>query len=179
MKISVATLLLLFSTSFFSQNEKLNQYDSLGKKHGKWILYLDELGDKVRDTTKATCFRYTWYDHGVHIYPMGGFIVKSGKLVSPDGKAPVIGQPTMLNGEYKCYDKNGKLKFVHVFENGNYISYTEFYKSGEKLSFFDYAKHCDDQPWSWYMYTCDKKGNVTYQECISKGLNGKWPPMRG
>jgi len=55
--------------------------DSNGKKDGKWILYFDAKGDKVKDSTTAVYWRYTYYDHGVHIYPMGGFIGKNGKIL--------------------------------------------------------------------------------------------------
>lgn len=161
-------------------NAQINQLDSAGNKHGKWILYLDNFGNKLDDSTKAVFKRYTYYDHGTHVYPMGGFISKGDKIAAADSLQWKIGKPTTLNGEYKCYDKKGRIKFIHVFENGNYVSYTEFYSSGQKETFFDYKKHCDGQQWSWYMYTYDKSGDVTYQECIHKNpATGKWPKMRG
>ena len=172
--ISTAVLGL---TVAHGQTEPLNQVDSNGKKDGKWILYFDAKGDKVKDSTTAVYWRYTYYDHGVHIYPMGGFIGKNGKIEEPtDSKQ--TGKIKRLDGEYKCYE-NGKLKFIHTFKDGEYISYKEFYPSGQLLSFFDYTKHYEGQPHSWYIYTYDKNGKVTYEGWTKKDENGKWPKMRG
>src|SRR3990167_2183285 len=110
--ISTAVLGL---TVAHGQTEPLNQVDSNGKKDGKWILYFDAKGDKVKDSTTAVYWRYTYYDHGVHIYPMGGFIGKNGKIEEPtDSKQ--TGKIKRLDGEYKCYE-NGKLKFIHTFKD--------------------------------------------------------------
>ncbi|MBL7891316.1 MAG: hypothetical protein JNL63_01700 [Bacteroidia bacterium] len=170
---------LAISTLSKSQTEKLNQLDSAGNKDGKWILYLDFKGDKVKDSSNAFYYRYTYYDHGIHIYPMGGFIGKNGKIESTTNDNHQTGKIKLLNGEYRCFDNKGRLIFIHVFKNGEYVSYKEFYKTGELQTYFDYTKHCNEQPRSWYIYSYDKKGIITYTECVSKNKNGKWPKMRG
>jgi hypothetical protein len=174
MKTASLLLLLYYSLSSCAQTEKINQLDSAGKKNGRWILYLDAYGEKVADSAMATYYRYTYYDHGVHIYPMGGLTDKKGKIIASKNN-----NTKRLDGEYKCLDKNGKIKYIHVFENGEYISYKEFDKSGRLRTFFDYTKHCDNQPHSWYMYLYNDKGDTTYGECIKKDKNGQWPKMRG
>lgn len=159
------------------QTEQLNQLDSNGKKDGKWILYLNGYGEKVRDSATAVFWRYTYYDHGTHIYPMGGFIGKNGKIES-SSESKQTGKIKMLDGEYKCFEK-GTLKFIHTFKAGEYISYKEFFSTGQICSYFDYTKHFERQPHSWYMYTYDKTGKVTYEGWIKKNEKGQWPKMRG
>jgi hypothetical protein len=76
-------LLSLFVSVFVTaQTEKLNQLDDRGKKHGKWIVYLDNNWDKVSDSTKAVFYRYNYFDHGVSLYPMGPCGKKGWKLES-------------------------------------------------------------------------------------------------
>ena len=173
--ILFSSILLGYSISF-SQTESINQYDSTKKKDGKWILYLDANGDKAKDSTSAVYWRYTYYDHGTHIYPMGGFIAKNGKIESSHSKLDV--KIEKLDGEYKCYE-SGKLKYIHIFKEGEYVSYKEFFTTGEICTYFDYTKHYEGQPRSWYMYTYNKTGKVTYEGWTKKDEKGKWPKMRG
>lgn len=63
-------LFLGLTLNSLAQTEKLNQLDPNGKKEGKWIVYLDDYWNKV-DSSKASYYRFTWYDHGVNIHPMG------------------------------------------------------------------------------------------------------------
>ena len=174
--IFIISTFVLGLTVAYGQTEPLNQLTSDGKKDGKWILYLDSKGDKVKDSTTAVYWRYTYYDHGIHIYPMGGFTGKKGEIGSPDNKQ--AGKIKMLDGEYKCYE-NGKLKFIHTFKEGEYISYKEYFSSGQLCTYFDYTKHFDGQPHSWYMYTYDKTGKATYEGWVKKDEQGNWPKMRG
>ncbi len=176
--IFILSVILLSFTSAYGQAEPLNQLDNAGKKDGKWILYLDYKGDKVKDSVDAAYWRFTYYDHGVHIYPMGGFISKNGKIESTGDKEQT-NKIKMLDGEYKCFDNKGHLQFIHVFKNGNYVSYKEFYPSGELHTYFDYTEHYEAQPHSWYMYTYDKTGKVTYEGWTKKDEKGHWPSMAG
>ncbi len=176
---AICSIIILFGTLFsFSQAEKLNQLDANAKKDGKWILYLDAFGAKV-DSSKAVYCRYTYYDHGVHIYPMGNFISKGEKIEAKENDAQTAGKIKVLDGEYKCLDKNGKVKYIHVFKNGEYVSYKEFFDSGEIQTFFDYTKHCKGQSHSWYTYIYDKTGKLTYEDCTCKDAEGHWPKMKG
>ena len=175
--ILILSTILLGFTAAYGQTEPLNKLDNTGKKDGKWVLYLDNKGDKLKDSVGAAYWRYTYYDHGVHIYPMEGFITKDGKIESADNKQ--AGKIKMLDGEYKCYDSKGHLRFIHVFKNGEYISYKEFYTSGELQEYFDYTKHYEGQPHSWYIYTYDKTGKVTYEGWTKKDETGHWPAMAG
>ncbi len=177
-KLLILLITALSLTTAYGQTELLNQLDSSGKKDGKWILYLNGRGYKVKDSTKAVYWRYTYYDHGVHIYPMGGFIPKNGKIEEPPNNKQ-IGKIKMLHGEYKCYNKKGKLKYIQTFKNGEYVSYKEYTSTGELESFFDYTKGCEGQPHSWTIYIYDKKGNVIITSPTCKDINGKWPKMRG
>jgi antitoxin component YwqK of YwqJK toxin-antitoxin module len=86
---------------------------------------------------------------------------------------------TVLEGEYKWYDANGKLSSVHIFKNGEYVSCKEYFSTGELNQHFDYTKKCEGQPHGWQVIVYDKKGNVKLSSMTCKDKNGNWPPMRG
>ncbi|MGZ3901198.1 MAG: hypothetical protein ACXVNM_14455 [Bacteroidia bacterium] len=171
-------IFLMFFNAFFitiySQSATVNQFDSNGKKDGKWIVYLDKNWSKVEDSTKAVLKRYTWFDHGVNIYPMGRCGGKNYKLETnyPAGN-------TFADGEYKWFNGKGKLSSVHVFQNGEYISCKEYYPSGELHQLFDYTEKCKGQSLGWTLFVYDKKGNITLTSPLCKDKNGHWPKMRG
>lgn len=174
-----ALFLCLCYVTVAAQNDTLNRHDAEGRKHGKWILYLDGLGAKVNDSTQAELYRYTWYDHGTHLQPMGHFTNKQGKVLKNGQELDLSGPAQLLDGEYKCYNKDKHLKFIHQFNKGEYISYKEFYVTGELQSHFDYMKHADGQPQSWLLTVYKKDGSIQYQEMIKKDEHGKWPKMKG
>jgi hypothetical protein len=174
-------LLLIFMIFFslipvYCQTEKINQFDNQNKKNGKWIVYLDQKWNKV-DSSKAIYYRYTWYDHGINIHPMGAGGGKNSTMQTTVDTSKQTGKAKMLDGEYKWYE-NGKLKYTHIFKNGEYISYTEYNNSGKISTFFDYAKGCEAQPHSWTIFVYDKDGNVTLTSPMCKDKNGNWPKMR-
>ena len=167
--------LLTFVNLIVGQTAGLNQFDSNNKKDGKWIVYLDNDWKKVDDSTKALFYRYTYFDHGVNIYPMGPCGGKGYKLeANPTGNKPIL-----LDGEYKWYDSNDKLSSVHVLKNGEYVSCKEYFATGELSQHFDYTKKCPGQPHGWTVTIYDKKGNVKSSSPTCKDKNGNWPPMRG
>lgn len=167
---SILTILLLTLTTFiFGQT---NQLDANGKKDGKWTVYLDKDWKKVDDSTKALYRRYTYFDHGTNIYPMGPCGGKGYKLEG-DTKSRI------LNGEYKWYDGKGKLSSVHVFKDGEYVSCKEYFPTGELSQHFDYTKKCEGQPHGWTVFIYDKKGNLTLTSPTCKDKDGNWPKMRG
>lgn len=172
--LSVALCLSLFAVS---QSEKLNQLDDKGKKHGKWIIYLDNNWDKLKDSSKAVYFRYNYYDHGTSLYPMGPCGKKGWKLevITPPGSTP----GKFLNGEYKWYDTKGKLTSVHVLKNGEYVSCKEYYPTGELNQHFDYTKKCKGEVHGWGVYIYDKTGKLLMTSWMCRDENGEWPKTRG
>ncbi|MGQ0827506.1 MAG: hypothetical protein ACT4ON_03820 [Bacteroidota bacterium] len=170
---SIFTILLLsINTFIFSQ---INQFDAAGKKDGKWIIYLDKNWKKV-DSAKAIFCRYTYFDHGINIYPMGPCGGKNYKLEPTSSEDKKI---KLLDGEFKWYDGKGRLSSVHVFKNGEYISCKEFYSTRELNQHFDYTKKCEGQLHGWAVYIYDKKGNLKGTSFACKDKKGKWPSMRG
>ena len=88
MKTNIYILLLFcFTLTAFSQNNLINQKDSIGKKHGKWLVYWDSNWKEVKDSSQSVYHRYTVYDHGENIYPMGSCGAKSWKLESDNKPA--------------------------------------------------------------------------------------------
>src|SRR5687767_5113357 len=94
--INLVILMGHFSV-LFGQVESINQYDSTGKKNGKWILYLDGTGKSKADSTNYTYYRYTFYSHGTHLHPMGGLIEKGGRIEKDSTVAP-NSNPKLLDG---------------------------------------------------------------------------------
>ena len=168
-KLILTTLLFTLIRFVFGQ---INLLDANGKKDGKWIVYLDKNWKKVEDSTSAIYFRYTYFDHGTNIYPMGPSGGKDYKLEN-DTKNKI------LNGEYKWYDGKGKLSSVHVFKDGEYVSCKEYFPTGKLSQHFDYTKKCEGQAQGWTVFIYDRKENLILVSAICKDKNGKWPRMRG
>jgi hypothetical protein len=166
--------LILGLTTIYGQTEPLDQLNNNKKKDGKWIVYLDSQWNKV-DKSNAVFYRYTWFDNGVNINPMGAGGGKNSKMETTNTSTDKV---KMLDGEYKWF-KDGKLKYVHVLKNGAYVSYKEYKATGELESMFDYIKGCEGQPHSWTLYVYDKTGKVISTTTICKDKKGKWPKMRG
>ncbi len=169
---SITILLLTLTTFIFGQTNSLNQIDSNGKKDGKWKVYLDKDWRKVDDSTKALFYRYTFFDHGTNIYPMGECGGKNYKLEQ-------ISKTKILDGEYKWFDGKGNLSSVHIFKNGEYVSCKEYFPTGELSQHFDYTKICEGQEYGWTVYCYDKKGNLILASPTCKDKDGHWPKMRG
>jgi antitoxin component YwqK of YwqJK toxin-antitoxin module len=170
------TLTLFMSISLSYGQESLNQLDTSGKTHGKWIVYLDKDWKKV-DSSKAVFSRYTWFDHGVNIYPMGPCGGKGYKLEQPDtGETPYV---SPMDGTYKWYDSKDRLSSEHIFKNGVYVSCKEYLRTGELSQHFDFTKKCEGQEHGWTVYIYDKKGNIVQALPTCRNKNGKWPVMRG
>lgn len=178
-------ILTLISTIFlgltiaYGQTEPLNKLDSNGKKDGKWIAYLDKNWKHIDDSTNAVYYRYTFYSHGTNLNPMGPCGGKGWKLESTNSNNNQTGKIKLLDGEYKWYDDKGKLRFTHILKNGEYVSYKEYFPSGQLSQEFDYTKLWEGQPHSWYIAIYDKKGNLKSQSYYRPDKNGKWPPSRG
>jgi antitoxin component YwqK of YwqJK toxin-antitoxin module len=152
--ISTAALSL---TVAYGQTDKLNQVDTKGKKDGKWSVYLDSKWKEVKDNSQAVYSRYTWYEHGTNLCSMGSF--EDLTLVPSDNNLQ-MGQPKLLNGEYKWIDKNGQTKFILVLKDGEFVSYKEYYKSGKMHEYFDYTKKWQGQPHTYWICIYDKEGKA-------------------
>ncbi len=169
-KFTFLILLVTISAGLFSQSTSINQTDSLGKKDGKWFVYLDKDWAKLSDSTNAVYFRYTYFDHGTNVYPMGKC---GGKDYRLEG-----GKTRILNGEYKWYDAKGRLSSVHVFNDGEYVSCKEYFTTGQLSQHFDYTKKCYGQVLGWTVFIYNKKGELVLESPTCKDESGKWPLMR-
>ena len=166
MKTNLYTLLLIsFTLTAFSQNNLLNQKDSLGKKHGKWLVYWDSNWKELKDSSQSVYHRYTVYDHGENIYPMGSCGAKGWKLES-------TGNPStkLLDGAYKWYNSKGQLSSEHLFKNGEYLDCKEYSSDGKLNQHFAYSKIYKDKPNTYGIYQYSK-GNTKYY-IMCKGPNG-------
>lgn len=129
-------VMALFS---YSQTVSINQLDSAGKKNGKWTVYLDYHWNEVKDSTKAVYYRYGHYKHGTKLISIGSRGSKKYTYEPANDTVGRKGELILLNGEYRSYDKGGALKFINVFDNGEYVSYKEFDKSGKMVTRIDFT----------------------------------------
>lgn len=178
MKAKIFSLFLFLGfTSLSCSQDILNQFDDKGKKHGKWIVYLDNEWKGVKDSSEAIFYRYTYFDHGTNLYPMGSF-GKKWKLESSTCDPSQSDKVKLLDGEYKWIDKDGRAGFIFVIKNGEFISYKEFHPTGELHQHFDYLKKWEGQEHSWCINIYDKKGHLTHESYMKKDKDGNWPRTR-
>ncbi len=156
----------------FGQTEEINQFaGGDDRKHGKWIIYLDETWKPVKDSSKALYFRYTYYYYGKNVFEMGTF-GKKWKLESSESDTVKKSTPMMLNGEYSRYDSKGRLCYVHVFVDGELVSFKEYYSSGELHQHFDYEKKYNNEQLTYFYYEYNKDGTLKYEGVMRKGDKG-------
>ena len=148
----------------------INQLDSLGKRDGKWIVYLDNNWKHIEDSLSASHYRYTYYSHGTNIYPMGPCGKEGYKLESSN-----IGRSKLLHGEYKWFDAKGRTTSIHILNHGEYISCKEYFHSGKVSQFFDYKKKCEGEIHGWHAYIYDDEGELLSEKIMCKDKNGHWP----
>lgn len=157
--------------ALFAQ-EKINQLDSIGKKNGKWIVYLDDSWKEVKDSCDAEYYRYTYYEHGVNLQPMGKFGGKNFKLESPVDSAGKNERIKLLDGEYKWYDAKGRLSSEHSLNKGEYIYSKEYYPSGKLMQHFDFTRTWNNQPNTWHISIYNKKDDGVKHYYFRNGKYG-------
>lgn len=156
-------ILFFAITSGYSQN---GEFDSDGKKHNTWIIYLDNMWSET-DSSTALYYRYTNFEHGINTLPMGPSGKKGWQLIPEISKNT---QPIKLNGEYKWIDEKGTIRSVHEFENGKYLSCKEYDKSGELEQHFDYKAQYRDEPNTYYVILYNKEKETKF--VMRNGANG-------
>ena len=163
----ILLLLLLIPVLSNAQKDTLNQLDSAGKKNGTWIIYYDNVLKQVKDSSKASYYRYTLYAHGFDvctIYPGGR---KNWTLVHTGIEPEHKGKIKQLEGEYIWEDKKGIRRVVTNYKNG-YCTIIKVYRSSGALYYvWDFLLERDYQPRSSCYYDFNKKGElarVYYQE---------------
>lgn len=171
-KFLLTFIFIGFSITLFAQGEKLNQNDSNGKKDGKWIVYLDANWKETKGKEGAVYYRYTYYDHGVNIFPMGPCGKKNWKLTTPSADSTKSSEPKMLNGEYKWYDDKGKLVSTHVLKDGEYVSCKEYHSNGNVSQFFDYTRQYKAEPHTYCVILYDKDGKQSKFFVMRNGPKG-------
>jgi hypothetical protein len=164
-------LVLALSTFSFAQQAQLNQRDSAGKKDGKWIVYLDDIWKEVKDSSDAKYYRYTYYDHGENLYPMGPCGRKKWRLEAPTDSLHKNEKIKLLDGEYKWYDADGRLSSAHSLSKGEYLHCREFYPSGKLEQHFDYTMKWNEQPHTWHITIYDKNDKAK-KYYFRNGVNG-------
>ncbi len=170
MRKTLFILFVLLSLAATAQTPDLNQLDSAGKKNGKWLVYLNSYFKEVKDSSKATYCRYTWYDHGFNVY-MSGSRNKNWSLSQTGGSNQKIGKLKLLDGEYKWTDKKRVVRWIDVLKNGEYISCSIPYRNGKLQEYYNYKKLWKGHAHTYFIYIYDKRGNVE-PYAMQKGVWG-------
>ncbi len=112
MKTKLLFILLAFSTNaLFAQmsSDSLNRYDAKNKKIGFWKVYLDDYLLETADSSEAYFYAYDYYINGrIIIWTSSAQYYKRKALnVVHDSPMPQKGNPSLLNGNFKFYYKDG------------------------------------------------------------------------
>ncbi len=153
-------LCVLFCGSAFCQEQPLNQLDSLGKKHGRWEVYLTDQWKAVSKPEEATYLWYTHYDHGTNLYKFGEWAIKLLKLTHTGDKEKMVKGLKLMNGTYTWSTRKGRIVSTHELKDGFYILYQDFKKDGRLHTVMDYSQRLWEQPHTYKMTIWDKKGNA-------------------
>lgn len=167
MKTNLTTLILFLTLNALGQPEGINQLDSAGKKHGEWLLYLDYNWKVVKDSSKAVYARFVYFDHGENTGTFGqrGF---NGWTYEPTNDTAGKNEIILPDGEYKSYDKKGRLRIEQTFNNGRPLHYRSYRKTGEVQLVMDFTKKWKDQPHTYALYQ-HKKGGDVWMYFVHKG----------
>jgi hypothetical protein len=170
MKAKITLLILSLYLAVFSYGQKitLNQLDSNGKKDGTWIEYLSKKWKVLKDSNNAKYCRYVFYDHGKYILPR--VFSSANKKLEFTGDTTPKTIPILLDGEYKWYDRKGRLLTDGYYAKGEYVwfkSYTWgiFNKkmTGQKIhENYDFTKKYNGQQYTFYLELSDKNGMIKY-----------------
>ena len=155
-------LLVLCCTSALSQNTSINQLDSLGKKHGKWEVYLTHQWKVVPDSVDAKYLWYTHYDHGTNLYLFGEWAVRFLKLTHDGSKETLVNGLKVMNGKYTWTTRSGRVISTHELKYGHYVLYEDFKTDGRLHTKIDYTQKLWEQPHTYKMTTWDRKGREEY-----------------
>jgi hypothetical protein len=167
------TAFILFSVCFtttHAQQGLINQTDSLKKKHGSWVIYLDQSWKETKDSVNAPYYRFTHFEHGVDTQPTGKR--KGYHLVNQ-----ATGHKQLLDGEYVWKDKNEVTRWVDVFRNGEPVSMTLFDKKGNKREYLDFQKQWRGVPNTYQIIIYRKNGKEEYY--YMRPVNKHWAAYSG
>lgn len=152
--ISFIIFYFCFASCFSQSAFPINKKDERGKKDGFWLVYLTDRLIPTKDSTAASYFGYGFYYHGSEM----GFMYSckkerrtASKIVrdEPGGKR---GAPVLLNGNFKFYDKNGRLSISHSYLNGLPKLMEGFTFRAGKLTLYEritFSETQDDEPGSY------------------------------
>lgn len=143
-----------------SQTVSMNQLDSIGRKDGKWTVYYNSKGKEVSDSAQAIYYRYTWYEHGKNIQEFD-WAGKGDNVIASDSSRQ-NDAAKVLHGEYKITDKKGNIKSIHVFDEGEYVSYRSFYSSGALQEYCNFTNLFFEERHSYCKRVYSKTGRVKF-----------------
>lgn len=150
--------LFLFLCATLSLQAQPSNRRTSEKKQGPSLVYLDAAWFKVKDSTKAVYCRYTYFEKGENIYPMGPRDRKwTLKHNGEETRMPCGAR--LLNGEYVWVDGKGRTRSIDHFDSGNYVKYQWFYKSGQINQVFNYREHWREQEHTYQVKLYSKTGH--------------------
>jgi hypothetical protein len=160
MKFYLLAFCMGFSVLLYSQ-DKVNQLDSAGKKHGAWIVYWNSNWQNVSDSNKASYCRYTYFEHGKDLQPIEP-CEKGWTVVHTKGNDLQNGRIKLLDGLYAWTDSKDITRCIASFKNGRGIYYKWYYPSGAPQFTIEYREKWQNQPHTYLVSSYDKNGIITY-----------------
>jgi len=167
MKHVILFIVTIAVSSIFgrAQSDTINRVDSNNKRIGWWKVYLDKDLAVTEDSTKASYFKYSYFEGKFDYYSTSRFgSEKNPVITSYVGKTSDIIQA--LDGEYKVNFSNGQPRFILLTQNGKLLEYKEFYKNGKVKHAFDYTESCGDTPFHYCIYFYNEDGSLKMKTSI-------------
>ena len=170
---------LVYSPVISQPGFPLNQKDEFGKKTGFWIIYLTDKLIPTKDSLEASYYAYNLYFFGGDFSFISDCKKEKRKAskITVEGTKGAKGKPVLMNGNYKIYNKKGKLVLSETYKNGLPVHFESYYvKNQLKPSIneiINWSEAIDDQLGS-YCYTIFRTDDSVYKAACLKKKEGKW-----
>ena len=170
MKTKIILLACFLSIALFaySQHDAIKKLNETVKKNGTSIEYLNANWKVVKDSTQAVYYRYVYYGNGTNTNPVGDYSRVNAKLEHKESKDAKKTKLTMLDGEYKWYDKDGHLLIYVYYLKGECMWLKDYTRmaadkivtSNDIRLFCDMRNTYNDQPHTYRIEDYEKKGTM-------------------
>jgi hypothetical protein len=174
--IKLLIVLVITVTNSRAQNDTLNKYNNRGKKQGYWITYLDTALNTTEKKDNAILYGYTYYDNGKKVNPLQNLLRKAKTSVGDDLKKN-RGNPVLINGTFLIYNKENKVEYEEVYENGKPRLKTAYSwdKNGNRSKeTLDYQNKYMGQEGSFYFQQYNSSGELVDKFWYGRNEKGKW-----
>ena len=187
MKKIVTVIILICSANLFCQtaSDTINKFNDKKNQQGYWLVYLSDSLCIVDKKSDAFYYTYIYFDNG---FGFDGFFCPracTGKRASSkfeiNAKRALKGEPIILHGNFKTFDKAGNLVGNETYVNGvpTIVEDNMYDKKGKYIgtAVYDWGDKYQNQICSFSMsnYEGDKFKSKYYQ---AKNEKGEWKMIK-